>query len=119
MLEKFNFDGDFLVQSCSHRVETGCGNLYVVVDHFEYKVRRVAAQLGKQGSCTRCQNDALAKSITIGLQFGVPIQEYINELKGYQCEKPKPFPKNNRVMSCPDGIAKALEEVAGVLQITG
>jgi len=115
--KEIEFNGESICRSCSTRIETGCGHLFVIIDYHEKKVKRVQANLGKQGSCTRCQNDALSRVISVGLDYGVPLDAFIRELKGHQCEKPKDWPKNNRVLSCPDGVAKALEEVTNVIQI--
>ncbi len=117
VVQDMDFDGETLCRSCNRQMETGCGHLYVILDYHDGRARRVVAQLGKQGSCTRCQNDALAVAITVGLTHNVPISEYIESLRGYQCENPNMFPKNNRVLSCPDGIAKALEEIANAIGI--
>jgi len=92
------------------RVKTGsCGNLYITVNVNDGKPYEVLARLGKAGGCATCQNEALTRSITLGLKNGIPVKEYVDELRGLQCPGPFMFPKEERVLSCPDGIAKVLE----------
>lgn len=91
---------------------TGCGNLYVTINNAGNEILpiEVLARLGKSGGCTYCQNEALTKAITIGLRYGAPLQEYINELKGIQCSSPYMWPEEERTLSCPDAVASALME---------
>ena len=91
------------------RMKTGCGNLYVTVNLNGGKPVEVFARLGKAGGCSNCQNEALARAVSLGLKYGVPVKGYVNELKGLQCPNPNMFPKEDRILSCPDAIAKVLE----------
>lgn len=87
------------------RVETGCGNLYITVNHEDGKgIFEVFATLGKAGGCATVQNEALTRSITLGLRFGIPVSEFVRQLKGIRCPSP-----NLETLSCADAIAKALE----------
>lgn len=90
------------------RVKTGCGNLYITVNG---SPTEVFAHLGKAGGCAACQNEALTRVITLGLKFGIPVSEFVDELKGLQCPEPNLYPEDDRILSCPDGIGKILEEV--------
>jgi len=94
------------------REATGCGNLYVTVNANgeEGSPVEVIARLGRSGGCTYCQNEALTRAITVGLKYGAPMQEFIKELKGIRCNNPYMWPEEDRTLSCPDAIAKALEE---------
>jgi ribonucleoside-diphosphate reductase alpha chain len=94
------------------REATGCGNLYVRIMSIpdERNPVEVFASLGKTGSCTGCQLEALTRSITLGLKYGVPIQEYVNELKGLRCPSPYMWPEEERTLSCPDAVSRALKE---------
>ena len=92
------------------KIGTGCGNLYVTLNRNGEGLFEVFATLGRSGGCANCQNEALTRAITVGLRCGIPKEEYIRELEGIQCPNPVPFPQENRVMSCPDAIAKVLRE---------
>lgn len=97
------------IPSVTHKIDTGCGGLFVTVGFHESKPIEVIIRLGKTGSCTYCQNEALGRVISIGLQCGVPLSEYIHTLKGCQCENPKIGQAH--IKSCVDGLAKALESI--------
>ena len=93
----------------SYMVITGCGHLYVILGMNGSKPLRVTAQLGKSGVCSRCHLEALSESISLGLSHGVPLSEYIPKLKGIRCPSPVMFPQEEEVLSCADGIGRALE----------
>ena len=93
------------------RVETGCGHMYVTVCNDEMGVFEVFSALGKSGSCTKCVMEGISRVVTLALRCGVPVEEIMKQLKGLQCPLPVMFPKNERVLSCPDGVAKVLEEL--------
>ena len=103
-----------VLESTTERVETGCGNLYITIGYEEArKPIEIFAALGKAGGCSQCQNEALARTVSLGLRCGVPAEDYIKELKGLQCPSKKMWPEDKRVLSCPDGIARALEAFIG------
>jgi len=103
-----------VLQSTTEKIGTGCGNLYITIGHNEdNKPIEVFATLGKAGGCSQCQNEALTRAITLGLRSGIPVESYIKELKGLECPSKKMWPENERVLSCPDGIARALEAFIG------
>ena len=88
--------------------EVGCGHLLITINGNGHGPTEVFATLGKAGGCSSCQNEALTRTITLGLRYGLPAMEFINELEGIQCPNPKMFPQDDRCLSCPDAIAKAL-----------
>lgn len=91
---------------------TGCGNLYVRVmgDNNGHNPIEVFANLGKSGGCTQCQLEALTRSVSLGLKYGIPAQEYIDELLGIACPGRNMWPEEERTLSCADAIARALQE---------
>lgn len=98
------------LDSVTVRKITGCGNLYVTLTFYEGRVLEVFAWLGKSGGCAACQTEAMTRAISLGLRYGVPIEDYIKGLKGIQCPSPYMFPEEDRTLSCPDAIAKVMEE---------
>ena len=92
------------------KVRTSCGNMYVQMNWYKGKLFEVFATLGHSGGCAACQSEALTRSITLGLRYGLPYEEYFSELRGIQCPMPIAFPKKDRILSCPDAIGKALSE---------
>ncbi len=96
------------LQSERTRVETGCGSIYIIVGFYEGKPFEVFITKGHTGTCVYSMNEALGRAISIGLQHGVSLEDYVKTLTGIQCEKPLDFPKDKRCVSCADGLAKVL-----------
>jgi ribonucleoside-diphosphate reductase alpha chain len=92
------------------KVVTGCGNMYVQLNWYQGRLFEIFATLGHGGGCATCEMEALTRSITLGLKSGIPVDDYIHQLRGIRCPTPMPFPKENAVWSCPDAIAKTLSE---------
>ena len=99
-----------VLSSISRKTKVGCGSLYVTVGSNDGDPIEVIATLGKAGGCAQAQNEALGRAISIGLQWGVPVKEYIGTLSGIRCPNPVMFPKGEQCLSCPDGFAIALRE---------
>ncbi len=92
----------------THKVETGCGKLYVTVNRDEDCICEVFAHLGKSGQCGSAQIEAICRAVSIGLRSGVGAETYERQLKGIICSSPKMWPMSTRILSCGDGIAHAL-----------
>lgn len=93
------------------KVVTGCGNMYIQLGWWNGRLQEVFATLGKGGGCSMSFNEALTRSVTTGLRFGkgVPVSEYVKQLSGVRCPEPRPFPKEDAVLSCPDALARMLK----------
>lgn len=98
-----------VVRSVTVRVATGCGNAYVTPTYVNGKLFECFMHLGKAGGCPIAQGEALLRSLSIGLRYGVPVEEYIEQLKGISCPS-HAWDNGRHVMSCPDAIARILEE---------
>ena len=91
------------------KTHTGCGNMYVQLNWFHGRLFEVFATLGKGGGCAVCQSEAITRGVTVGLKYGIPLSEYLHQLRGIRCPTPVPFPREKAVLSCPDALAKVLE----------
>jgi len=94
------------------RVKTGCGNLYVTVSYVVPKVPfEIFAVLGKSGGCASCQNEAITRTVSQGLRYGVPAFEYVRMLKGIRCLSPM-FQDGGggMILSCPDAVGQVLDK---------
>lgn len=92
------------------KVTTGCGNLYITMNTDEVGLFEVFATLGRAGGCAYAQNEGLTRLLTLGLRCGIPLSEIIHSLEGIRCPKSYMWPEEDRVLSCPDAIAKTLEQ---------
>ena len=99
-----------VLSGISSRIKVGCGSLYVTIGSNNGSPMEVIATLGKAGGCAQAQNEALGRAISIGLQWGVPVEEYISTLREIRCPSPNMFPKDEQCLSCPDGFSIALRE---------
>lgn len=99
-----------VVEGQTPRRTTGCGHLYVTVNTHNGTPLEVFAHLGKNGGCARAQNEALTRAITLGLRYGVPVAEFVEELKDIRCSSPNLWPEEERALSCADAIARVLRD---------
>jgi len=90
----------------------GCGTLFVTVNRDEHGLCEVFANLGKAGGCPS-QSEATCRAVSAALRSGVDPAVLMEQLKGIRCLSTSVARKDNQgvnVLSCPDAIAKAIEE---------
>jgi len=98
-----------VVRGVTRKMITGCGNLYVTINHDEHgNIFEVFNQIGKAGGCADSQAEAIGRLISLALRSGIHPREVVKELKGISCHRPFGFGMN-RVLSCADAVGKALE----------
>lgn len=98
-----------VTQGSTERFNTGCGYIYITPNRDkEGNLVEVFVRLGKAGSCAVALLEALTRSISLGLKYSVPIDEFIKELSGIKCPG-SAWEGGYQVLSCADAIAKALE----------
>jgi len=105
------------LESVTVKMVTGCGNLYVTLTYHDSKVLEVFAHLGRSGGCAACQTEGMTRAISLGLRYGIPIEDYIKGLKGIRCPTPYMFPEEERTLSCPDAIAQVMEMGLGIRKV--
>jgi len=91
----------------------GCGTLFVNVNQDDNGLCEVFANLGKAGGCP-AQSEATCRVVSAALRSGVKAEVLIEQLKGIRCLSTIARRKDNKdidVLSCPDAIARAIEEV--------
>jgi len=98
--------------SKTYEFEMACGNkLYVTVsfrpDNGESPFE-IFVTIGKVGSCHRAIIEALGKAISYYLRVGGHPSYIARTLRGIRC--PATTPNPNKPLSCPDAIARVLEE---------
>jgi len=94
----------------TYKVVTGCGNIYITPNRDnDDNLVEVFATLGKAGGCAHCQLEAITRSVSLGLKYGIPVSEYISELKNLRCPSTS-LDEGRLVLSCPDAIAGVLED---------
>ena len=100
-----------LVHGETTKIKTGCGNLYITLNKDGENPIEVFATLGKSGDCTRCQVEALTRCISTGLQYNVPLENFVKQLSGIRCPQPSfSGSKEDSALSCPDAISRVLSQ---------
>jgi len=98
-----------VVRGVTRKIATGCGNLYVTMNEDEHGLFEVFARLGKAGGCADAQLEAVGRLVSLCLRSGVKPMEIVKQLKAIRCPNPL-LARGGPVLSCPDAIAKALED---------
>ena len=93
----------------THKIRSGCGNLYVTVNSDETGVCEVFVQVGKSGGCIASQSEAVGRLISLSLRSGVKLSAIAEHLAGIRCPNPS-FYQGKTVLSCADGISQVLEK---------
>jgi ribonucleoside-diphosphate reductase alpha chain len=93
------------------QMTTGCGKLYVTVNFDEEgNPFEIFSTMGKAGGCASSQAEALSRMVSMALRSEMDPKVVIKHLKSISCHRPAGFGPN-KVSSCSDAIAQALEIV--------
>ena len=98
----------------------GCGTLFVTVNEDCKGLCEVFANLGKAGGCP-AQSEATCRVVSAALRCGVSPEVLIEQLRNIRCLSTMARRKENKdidVLSCPDAIARALEEAISVGRVS-
>jgi ribonucleoside-diphosphate reductase alpha chain len=103
----------------TYRVETPLGTAYIVVnEHGDGEPFEVFVSVGKAGSDTMAVAEAIGRLVSLALRLPSPLsprrrlEEIVAQLSGIGGGRPLGFGPQ-RVLSLPDGIARALAEHLG------
>ena len=97
-----------ITHGTTEKIVTGYGNLYVTVNEDAKGIAEVFATLGKSGSDTHAQTQALCRVISLALRSGVAVDEIVKTLKGIAGSRPVWY-DGVQYLSMPDAIAKSIE----------
>jgi ribonucleoside-diphosphate reductase alpha chain len=109
-----------ITKGITEKVRVGCGNLYITVNYDDNGICEVFTNVGKAGGCPS-QSEAAARLISISLRSGIDVKEIVGQLKGIRCHSTLRQRANNKdikVLSCPDAIAKTIEKVMNINELT-
>jgi len=102
-----------LLTGVTRKMVTGCGNLYVTINRDESgRLFEVFTNIGKAGVCAQAQAEAIGRLVSLILRSGIDPRQIVKQLKGISCQSPA-WSKNEKITSCADAIAKALEQELG------
>ncbi|HKJ03957.1 MAG TPA: vitamin B12-dependent ribonucleotide reductase [Geopsychrobacteraceae bacterium] len=92
----------------TYQMETGCGPLYVTINQDERGLFELFTTMGKAGGCAASQCEAIGRLVSLAWRSGVQARQAVKQMIGITCHKPAGFGEN-RVTSCADAVAKAIE----------
>lgn len=94
-------------------VNTGCGKMYVTINHLNGKILEVFCDTGKSGGCTAF-TEGTSRLISIALRYGVPVGEIIDQLSSVRCDNFRHQTGKNpglKGKSCPDVIGTVIKDM--------
>jgi len=98
-----------VINGCTVRMKTGCGNLYVTVNEDQAGVPfELFNHIGKAGGCAASQSEAIGRLISFAMRSGAEVKPIIQQLKGISCHS-HVWGEQGKILSCSDAIGKALE----------
>lgn len=113
-------DDSDLRANLTYRKKTGCDHVYVTITNINGNFKDLFCNVGKAGSCTLAWAQALARIISKAIaDYGMPPSEVFRQLSGIQCPKQIFFPREKRVLSCPDAIAQVIASYFGINNVVG
>ncbi|OGW76229.1 MAG: ribonucleoside-diphosphate reductase, adenosylcobalamin-dependent, partial [Nitrospirae bacterium RIFCSPHIGHO2_02_FULL_40_19] len=78
-----------ITRGTTHRVGTGCGNLYVTINVCdEGKPFEIFTRMGKAGGCAASQSEAIGRLVSLSLRSGIEPDEIVKQLMGISCHMP-------------------------------
>ncbi len=90
------------------KMKTGCGTLYVTLNHDEQGLFEIFTQMGKSGGCAAAQSQGIARLVSLALRANVNPESIIKNLRGIRCSHPA-WVNGGMVLSCPDAVGLAIE----------
>ena len=73
------------LNSITDRTKTGHGTLFITRGYDDKTLREVFLSLGKAGGCESANMEAIARLVSIALQYDVPTEAIIKQLSGVTC----------------------------------
>lgn len=89
----------------TQRIKTGCGWLYITINHCDNQPFEILPNFGKSGGCGSASAEAIGRMASLALRKGATIEELIKEMGDISCHLPTPSCK-----SCYDGLASILSK---------
>jgi ribonucleoside-diphosphate reductase alpha chain len=101
-----------IVEGFTAKARTGCGNMFVTVNHVDGEVKEVFLKTGNSGGCTAF-TEALGRIISVGLKYGTPIEEIIDQARSVRCDNFRNQCGKDKTLkgkSCPDVVGNIIQD---------
>lgn len=96
----------------TRRIQSPIGTMYVTLNRADGQPYEVFINVGKAGGSAHAHSEAIGRLLSTALQNSVSLEELIGQLRGISSERMIGF-GDNRVLSGPDAIAQALQQIEG------
>jgi ribonucleoside-diphosphate reductase alpha chain len=94
----------------TYQMETGCGPMYVTINEDDEGLQfELFNMVGKAGGCAASQCEAIGRLVSLSWRSGMAPEPIVKQLIGISCHKPHGLGRN-KVVSCADAIAKAIQQ---------
>lgn len=103
-------DREKTLSGVTEKMKTGCGKLYVTVNHDDQGVAEVLISTGKSGGCPS-QTEATARLISLALRSAIPVEEVVEQLRGIRCFSTIKQSGCDGI-SCPDSIGRMINKIS-------
>jgi len=100
------------LRGTTYQMDTGCGPLYVTINEDEDGIFELFTTMGKAGGCAASQCEAIGRMVSLAWRSGVEGPPVVKQLVGISCHQPAGFGEQ-KVLSCADAVAKAIERHLG------
>jgi len=90
------------------KLETGCGPLYITINEDESGCFELFNMMGKAGGCAASQSEAIGRLVSLAWRSGISTDQIVKQLRGICCHRQTGIGPN-KINSCPDAIARAIE----------
>jgi len=92
----------------TYQIQTGCGPIYITINEDKAGLFELFTTMGKAGGCASSQCEAIGRMVSLAWRSGVQARQVVKQLLGISCHLPAGFGEN-RVLSCADAVAKAIQ----------
>jgi len=109
-LEQQVFERPEVMPGFTVKARTGCGNMFVTVNHLDDEVKEVFLKTGNSGGCTAF-TEALGRVISVGLKYGTPLDQLIDQVTSVRCDNFRHQVGRDNTLkgkSCPDVVGSIL-----------
>lgn len=100
-----------ILRSTTHKLEPGCGTLYVTIGADEQGPVEVITVRARGNACSAANLEATSRIAGLALRAGVPVETVAQALRGVRCGEPVITP-HATLLGCVDAIGQALERHA-------
>lgn len=101
----------------TRQIRTGCGTMFVTVNVKDGHIYEVFLKAGSSGGCAAFTEET-ARLISIGLRYGISVDEIIDQLQSAKCThflQQAVRNKNLTGKSCPDAVGRVLKDTQAKL----